>query len=55
MGSLLCFEVGRGARSRRSRPRTVMEVRRRQSTGRLSSRDVVAEVEEEVEEVLEGK
>src|ERR1700681_4017981 len=39
---------------RRSRPRTVNEVPRRQSTGRCCPPDVVAEIEDVVEVVLEG-
>ena len=39
----------------RSRPRTVTEVPRRQSTGRCCSRDVVAEIEDRIEEVFEGE
>ena len=39
----------------KSRPRTVIEVARRQSTGRWRPRDVVAEVEDRVEEVFEGE
>ena len=39
----------------RSRPRTVNEVPRRQSTGRCCPRDVVAEIEDGVEVVFEGE
>ena len=40
---------------RRSRPRTVNEVPRRQFTGRSCARDVVAEIEDVVEVVFEDE
>jgi hypothetical protein len=39
----------------RSRPRTVIEVPRRQSTGPFAPRDVVAEIEDVMEVVFEGE
>ena len=51
---LLFFGRSRGPLLR-GQPRTVIEVPRRQSAGRCCPREVVAEIEEVVEEVYEGE